>query len=98
MTIDQYVNQAARACEISHDVPDDLRDALDQLERASDQAKQLVEAETREDQFVSCVDRLEELGDRAMQSCNQARTVDRHLQTALTQAHDMLSTLKHELH
>lgn len=97
MKIEQYVNQAARACELSRDVPDDLRDALGELERASDEAKQLVEVETAEDRFVRCVDRLEAIGDRAMRSCNDARIVDQKVQTALTRAHDMLSTLKHEL-
>lgn len=96
--IDQYVDQAARACALARDVPDSLRNDISQLERASDEAQQLVESETRDDLFVECVDKMEELGDRAMQSCNAARTVDQNVQRALTQAHDMLSTLKSELH
>lgn len=53
--IDQYVDQAARACQLATDVPDRLRNDIRQLERASDEAQQLVE----------CVDKMEELGDRA---------------------------------
>jgi len=96
--IEQYVDQAARACDLARDVPDNLRNAIAQLERASDQAQQLLEFETHDDRFIACVDLLEELGDKAMQSCNAARTVDQNVQRALTHAHDMLSTLKNQLH
>lgn len=97
-TIEQYVDQAAQACARSNEVPDDLRSLISELERESDQARQMIEVEQRDDQVRARVDGLEELGDRAMRSCNNARKIDQHVQAALTRAHDMLSTLKHELH
>lgn len=97
-TIEQYVDQAAQACARSNEVPDDLRSLISELERESDQARQMIEVEQRDDLVRARVDGLEELGDRAMRSCNNARTIDQHVQSALTRAHDMLSTLKHELH
>ena len=96
--IEQCVDDAARACQVGRDVPDELRRAIDELEHESDRAKQMIETDTAEDHVRDCVDRLEELGDRAMRYCNEARVLDQTVQNAVTQAHDMISTLKHQLH
>lgn len=96
--IELYVDEAARACQTSQGVPDEVRQAIDALERESDSARQLTEVETADDRFIECVDRLEELSDRAKRSCNETRILDPRVQSAVTQAHDQISTLKHQLH
>jgi hypothetical protein len=96
--IEQSVDQAAQACLLSPSVPDDLRGYIGDLERESDQVRQMIEVETAEDRLRECVDRLEDLGDRAMKACNTARILDDKVQRAVTEVHDMISTLKHQLH
>ncbi|SNS90896.1 hypothetical protein SAMN06265795_10933 [Noviherbaspirillum humi] len=96
--IETVIDDAARACQTGQNVPDELRRTIDELERESDSAKQMAQTESAEDRFLDCVDRLEEIGDRAKRYCNEARVLDQRVQQAVTQAHDMISTLKHELH
>lgn len=98
VAIEQCIDRAARTCQLSPNAPEELRNALSDLERESDQARQMIEVETAEDRYRACVDRLEELGDRMMRECNDAGLVDPGLQAAVTEAHDMISTLKHQLH
>ncbi|HEY8606074.1 MAG TPA: hypothetical protein VIM12_03030 [Noviherbaspirillum sp.] len=96
--IEQTVDQVARTCLLSPNAPDELRSAIGELERESDEARRMVDVETAEDRVKACVDRLEEVGDRMMQVCNDARLVDPTLQDAVARAHDMISSLKHQLH
>ena len=51
-----------------------------------------------EQRIVECVDSLEQLGDRAMQACRRAGSVDPDLRDAVQTAHSELSQLKHQLH
>jgi dsDNA-specific endonuclease/ATPase MutS2 len=96
--IEQCVDNAARACQQSGAVPEQLRHCLDQLESQSDQAKQMMQAAETDERLRQCVDRMEELGDRAMQECRSASGVDRPVQEAIRQAHDAISDLKRNLH
>lgn len=96
--IEQCVDNAAIACQGSDAVPEELRNCLSELDRESDQAKQIVQSENNDERIRQCVDKLEEIGDRAMQACRQAGNVDPQVQTAVSQAHDAISTLKRQLH
>jgi len=52
-----------------------------------------------ESQLTSCIDRLEQTGDRAKQACKSAGgAVDPQLQSAVMQAHDQISSLKKQMH
>lgn len=98
-SVEQYINNAAQLCQITSEVPDNLRGYLSELDRESDQAKQMLEREQNDNRIVQCIDRLEKFGDRAMQACQQAgNTVDEKVQDAVRQAHDAISNLKHRLH
>lgn len=98
-SIEQSIHNAALLCQITSKVPDDLRDRVSELDRETDQAKQLLEREVNDKRILQCVDHLKELGDRAMQTCNQAgNTVDPKVQTAVREAHDAISNLQHRLH
>jgi hypothetical protein len=59
----------------------------------------MLEREQNDNRIVQCIDRLEKLGDRAMQAFLQAgNTVDEKVQDAVRQAHDGISNLEHRLH
>lgn len=97
--IEQIIDNAANLCQMTNDVPADLRDRLSELEQESDRAKQMLMEEQNGNRIVQCVDQLEKLSDRAMQTCRQAgSTVDEQVQAAVQQVHNALSDLKHRLH
>lgn len=96
--IEQYIGNAAQLCQTSSNVPEELRSRLGDLEKESSQAASMLQQEQNENEIIACVDRLEELGDRAMQACKQGSNVDDQVQQAVRQAHGALSDLKHRLH
>lgn len=96
--IEQCIDQAAQLCQMNDNVPDDLRNCLTELDRESDQTKQMLEQEQNDNRIFECVDKLEKLGDRAMQACKQAGNIDNDMKQAVRQAHDAISDLKHRLH
>jgi ABC-type transporter Mla subunit MlaD len=97
--IQRSIDQAAQLCQTSNQVPDDLRNCIAQLDQESDQANQVLAQETNDNKIIECVDRLEKLGDRAMQACKQAASsVDQDVQSAVKQAHNDIADLKHRLH
>lgn len=96
--IDQFIDNATQLCQTNRNVPDELRNCLSELDRESDQTMQVLEQEQNENRIVECIDRLEKLGDRAVQACRQAGNIDEQMQKAVQQAHDAISNLKHRLH
>jgi ABC-type transporter Mla subunit MlaD len=95
--IEQCVKNAAMACQSNNNVPENLKSSLSQLQNESNQARQVMQGNNNQE-MQDCVDRLEELGDQAMQACKQAGSVDPQLKDAVTKAHDAISSLKHQLH
>jgi len=95
--IEQTVGQATEACRNSAYIPSDLKECINELERQTGQARQVMQSQD-ESQIIDCVDDLEELGDRAKFACEQARGLDENLRDAVLQAHQELSDLKHNLH
>ncbi len=97
--IERTIDQAAQLCQSANQVPEKLRRSIAQLDSESEQAKQMLAKETNDSTIIECIDRLEKLGDQAMEACKQAgSSVDQNLQSAVKQAHDQLSNLKHQLH
>jgi ABC-type transporter Mla subunit MlaD len=97
--IQRSIDQAAQLCQTSNQVPDDLRDCIAQLDQEGDEANQVISQETNDNKIIACIDRLEKLGDRAMEACKQAgNSVDQDVQSAVKEAHQALSDLKHRLH
>lgn len=97
--IEQIIDNAAQICQLTSGVPDELRDCLSELDAESDRAKAMLMEEQNGNRIVQAVDRLEKLGDEAMQACKDAgAAVDDQLQKAVRDAHAALSDLKHRLH
>lgn len=96
--IEQCIDDAARTCQTMGSIPNDLKQCVQELDRRTDEAKEFIAHETDETRIRQCVDDLEQLGDRAMQTCRQAGNVDSMLQGKIQDAHNELSRLKHQLH
>lgn len=96
-SVEQAIGRAAQACSAERDVPSELRDCIQKLDRQSDLAKEVIE--TRDEmQIRKFVDDLEMLGDRAKQVCGSGAKLTPQLKNAVMRVHDELSSLKHQLH
>src|SRR5690349_21148569 len=87
-SVKRSIDNAAQLCQITSEVPDNVRDRLSELDRESNQAEQIFEQEDNGNRIVQCIDRLEKLGSRALQACRQAGHIDEQVQSAVQQAHD----------
>lgn len=96
-SVKQSVAQAAQLCQTANDVPDNVRGALEQLNRQTDEASRLLEQETNGQKILQCIDELEELGDQAKNACRSSQVNDQVAQ-AISKAHDVISDLQRRLH
>jgi chromosome segregation ATPase len=95
--IQQSIQQASQACRSGSNVPEDLKQCIQQLDNESSNAQQVMQSQDQQ-QILQCVDNLEQLGDRARDACQQSQNVDGQLKQAVMQAHDELSDLKRQMH
>ena len=95
--IGQTIHHAADACAHASGVPMDLKDCVQQMDQRSQQVMQEMQSADSE-RMMQCVDELEQMGDRARDACQRAGMVNDELRSAVMQAHDELSQLKHRLH
>ena len=95
--IERTIQQANQACRSDTSAPQELRDCVQQLNRQSQQVKQVLQSEDTH-RIRQCVDDLELLGDRAQRACERADDLNDTIRTAVDQVHNELSTLKHQLH
>jgi hypothetical protein len=96
--IEQMADSAMSATR-SAQASDDLRQCVDELHRKAREARDMIGGQAAdESQVMRTVDDLEQVGDRAMQACRQAGSVDPQVQTAVKRTHDEISSLKKQLH
>lgn len=96
-SIEQAIGQAAQACSAERDVPSELRDCIQRLDRQSDLAREVIRSRD-EMQIRKVVDDLEMLGDRAKQVCGSGASLTPQMKNAVMRVHDELSSLKHQMH
>lgn len=96
--IEQTIHHASEACRNAIMLPMDLKDCIQQLDEKSEQARNTMQQAPDEESVRRCIDDLEDLGDKARDACERAGTVDEEVKTAVMQAHQELSDLKHQLH
>jgi DNA-binding FadR family transcriptional regulator len=96
--IDQHARNAVQLSQHSDNVPDELRSRLNELEREAARAAAMVTVEQDQQRIIDCVDRLEELGDRALQTCDQADNIDTQVKNAVQTVHGAISDLQRRLH
>ena len=95
--IERSIDDAAMACQSSSKVPQELKDCVNQWERQSTQAKQILSSRNEEN-IRRCVDDLEKTGARAELALQQVRNVDQKVKDAVLNAHHELADLKMQLH
>ena len=95
--IEECADEAKRAVQAGS-VPQDLRQAVDQLHQQARQAKQQASGQQAGQQqagqggLEQAVMQMEQTGDRAMQACRSAgATCDPQAQQAVQRAHDEIS-------
>lgn len=97
--IEECADQAKRAVQAGS-VPQDLRQAVDQLHQQARQAKQQAggaQAGQQQQGLEQAVVQMEQTGDQAMQACRKAGNVDPQTQQAVQRAHDEISSLKKQI-
>lgn len=95
--VERAIGEAAQACSAERDLPGELRDCIQKLDRQSDAAKQVMDTHD-EARIRKMVDELEMLGDRAKRVCSSIPTLTSQMKSAVKHVHDELSELKHQLH
>ena len=100
--VEQCADEAKRAVQ-SGSVQDELRQCVDALHQQARQAQQACSSQSQQGEhgdqnsLRDAVVKLEQTGDRAMQACRNAGSVDPQLQQAIQRAHDEASSLKKEI-
>lgn len=91
------IDHMAEVCQSESDLPQDVRECVQQMTRRADQAEQIIQSHD-ETRIVECVDELEEISDRAERAVERAGYIDEEMRLAVMEAHNELSSLKHQLH
>jgi ABC-type Mn2+/Zn2+ transport system ATPase subunit len=97
VNVEHTIHRAADVCEQDRSAPQQLKDVIDQLNQQSNQGKQIIQSSHDESMIRQYIEDLESLGDDAKRACESSK-VSPELRTAVFQAHDELSNLKHQLH
>ncbi|MFP5391886.1 MAG: hypothetical protein ACLGI6_10115 [Gammaproteobacteria bacterium] len=96
-SIQQAIGTAAQTCKSEAGAPRQLKDCIEQLDRQSSQASQVMQS-SDESRIRQCVNDLESLGDEAKRVCRNEAQMSPQLKEAVMRVHDQLSDLKHQLH
>ena len=96
-SIQQAIGQAAQICQRETGAPQQLKECIEQLDRQSSQAGQVMRS-SDESRISQCVEDLESLGDQAKRVVRTDTQVTPQLKEAVMRVHDELSDLKHQLH
>ena len=93
------IAELARTCASHKDVPDTLKQSIQQLDDQARQCHTRLEGAEDQQAFVEAIDKLEACSDRAKMACQNANgKVDHSVEAAVMRAHEELSQLKHRLH
>ncbi|MBA5605294.1 hypothetical protein H3H36_07975 [Duganella sp. FT3S] len=96
-SVEHAIGQASQACSAERNVPGELRDCIERLDKQADMAKDVLQSND-ENRIRQMVNDLELLGDRAKRVCSSGADLTPQMKTAVNHMHHELSTLKHQLH
>lgn len=93
------IAELARTCASHKDVPDSLKQTIQQLDDQAHECHARLEGAEDQQTFVEAIGKLEAYSDRAKTACqNASGKVDHAVESAVMRAHEALSQLKHKLH
>ena len=95
--VEQAIGQAAQACSAERNVPRELRDCIQRLDKQADLAKQVIQSRD-EPRIRKVVNELEVLGDRAERVCASGLPLTPQMKSAVHHMHSQLCELKQDLH
>ena len=96
-SVEQAIGQAAQALSAEPNIPSELRDCIQRLDKQSDLVRAVIESHD-ELRIRKMVDDMEGLGDRAKRVCSNGANLTPQLKNAVLRVHDELSNLKHQMH
>ncbi|MCW7539241.1 hypothetical protein OOT46_15460 [Aquabacterium sp. A7-Y] len=96
--IELCIDDAALACRSSGYAPQELKEYVGELDRRSDQLKRVMQQAQDASGLLECLESLEQVGERVMEACRNARHVDPQLRSAIQEAHLEITALKRALH
>lgn len=96
-SVEQAIGQAAQACSADPNIPGELRDCIQRLDKQTDLVKEVIESHD-EMRIRKMVEDMEDLGDRAKRVCTGDANLTQQMKNAVMRVHDELSDLKHQLH
>jgi hypothetical protein len=97
--VEQCADEAERAMQ-SRSVPSDLRQSVDAMHQQARQAQQASSSQQQQGDQTRLRDvvmQLEQAGDRAMQACRNAGSVEPSLKQAVQRSHAEASDLKKQI-
>ena len=97
LNVEHTIHRAADVCELDRSAPQQLKQVINELNEKSNRGKQIIQSSRDESMVRQYIEDLEALGDNAKRACASGK-VSPELRTAVLQAHDELSNLKHQLH
>lgn len=93
------IAELARTCASHKDVPDSLKQSIQQLDDQARQRHSRLEGAEDQRTFVEAIVKLEACSDRAKMACQNATAkVDQSVESAVTRAHEEPCQLKHKLY
>ena len=96
--LDQVINRAAQAVRDDQGASPELKQCVQELGTQAKEAQQSLAEGNEQTTLIECVDDMEDTSDRAKKACERAKNLSQQTKSAVLQAHQHLSDLKHQLH
>jgi hypothetical protein len=92
--VEQLIGRALQAIKNDDAAPSDLRESIKEVDGHARKAKQSQDERI----LAQCVEDMEAASDRARDAVVRTIKIDAQTRSAVLEAHDKLSSLKHQLH
>ena len=92
--VEQIIGRALQAIKNDDAAPSDLKESVKELDGHARKAKQSQDEKT----LAQCVEDMEAASDRARDAVERTIKIDAQTRSAVLEAHNKLSSLKHQLH
>ena len=96
--LEQLISRAAQAVRNDQAASQELKQCVQELGTQSKEAQQSLQSGEEQSVLIQCVDDMEETSDRAKKAAEASKNLGAQTKSAVMQAHQQLSDLKHQLH